>query len=632
MTTLALGLAVLPITGCGSGGSVPVDTPPIIIPPIIPPVTSYPGVAFTGTVQSGSQPVIGASVQLYAAGATGNGSAPTALLTAALTTDTSGNFSVYAAYPCPTSDAQIYLVSRGGKLPTASANSAIVFLATLGTCSKLASATHIVLNEVTTVANAWAASQFLSNGANLGASSTNSVGLANAIATAASLANPLTGSSPGATFPANGLATSPAPRINTLANLLNSCIASDAAYQACTGLLFSSSGGLIFTSSSTTTFDAALAIVRNPGTNVAALYARSLTSSAFKPALAKAPADWTLFLNFTGAGMASPSGVGVDSTGSVWAANYFNVASKFSPIGQPVFPSGVTGYGLASSYGIAIDPQDNAWIPNITSPGSVNNGLGSVTVLTPSGQPASGPAGFTQGGIYYPITVAIDPTTPNSSAFTTWVLDNGNSHLTHLTSSGTSLSGTAGFVSDFFAFPVALAIDAAHNVWLANQADVTVTRVSPDGKTFNNYACCNGVGPSGLAIDQQGNVWVANYYGDSVSELSSNGTVLIYAYTANGSLNHPQGIAIDGAGSVWVANFRAAYLTQLAGATSITPGRAISPLPGWAPDSNLFGAFAVAIDASGNIWVTNFNNDSITEFVGMATPVKTPLLGLPQTP
>jgi streptogramin lyase len=177
---------------------------------------------------------------------------------------------------------------------------------------------------------------------------------------------------------------------------------------------------------------------------------------------------------------------------------------------------------------------------------------------------------------------------------------------------------------------VAIAVDASHNVWVANQSAVTVTKVSPDGKTFTDYACCNGA--SGLAIDPTGNIWVANYYGDSVSEISSTGSIISNGYTSNGTIYHPQGIAADGAGNIWVANFRAGYLTELAGASSTNPGQPISPAAGWAPDSNLFGAFAVAIDATGNLWVTNFNNNSITEFVGIASPVKTPLLGPARTP
>ena len=42
--------------------------------------------------------------------------------------------------------------------------------------------------------------------------------------------------------------------------------------------------------------------------------------------------------------------------------------------------------------------------------------------------------------------------------------------------------------------------------------------------------------------------------------------------------------------------------------------------------------FSVAIDGAGNLWVTNFGNNSVTEFVGLAAPLKTPLIGLPQKP
>jgi hypothetical protein len=42
--------------------------------------------------------------------------------------------------------------------------------------------------------------------------------------------------------------------------------------------------------------------------------------------------------------------------------------------------------------------------------------------------------------------------------------------------------------------------------------------------------------------------------------------------------------------------------------------------------------FAVAIDASGNLWIPNFHNNTLTEIVGVATPVKTPQLGPVQSP
>src|SRR5260370_542533 len=74
------------------------------------------------------------------------------------------------------------------------------------------------------------------------------------------------------------------------------------------------------------TLDAVLNLFRNPAANVAGLYTLSAGVSTFTPALSAAPSDWTLFINYTGGGMNAPSGLGVDGTGNIWVANYFNVA------------------------------------------------------------------------------------------------------------------------------------------------------------------------------------------------------------------------------------------------------------------------------------------------------------------
>ena len=104
------------------------------------------------------------------------------------------------------------------------------------------------------------------------------------------------------------------------------------------------------------------------------------------------------------------------------------------------------------------------------------------------------------------------------------------------------------------------------------------------------------------------------------------------SYTGSGSIYHPQGIALDGAGSLWVANYRAPYLTELSAATSASPGAALSPAAGLGADAALLEAYAIALDASGDIWVTNQGNSTLTKFIGLATPVKTPLSGLPKVP
>jgi len=505
-------------------------------------------------------------------------------------------------------------------------NSSIELTTAVGACNWITNASQYVVNEATTVAAAWALAPFITTGGNVGTSSTNAVGLTNAFRTAASLVDPAAGTSPGTSFPANG--QSPAAKINSLANVLNACVVAAAASNGCDQLFAATATN---SQSPSNTLDAAINLVHNPSKNVATLFNLSAASTAFRPVLANAPPDWTLFVTFTGAGMNEPTGIGVDGSGNIWVSSYFGVVSEFSPIGMPVFANGITGYGLRSSYGLAIDSQNNLWIPNEDSPSTAvtNNALGTVTVLNSSGQPISGPTGFSSGGLNYPVSIAIDT---NATA---WVVDYGNSHITLLSSTGQPLSGTSGYAPPIapdsgFAFPVAIVVDGNHNGWIANEGGDYITRVSADGTQFVNVHCC--ASPQGLAIDQRGYIWASNFYGDSVSQISSASNTVISAGFSGGGVLHPVGLAVDGAGNVWVANFRGPSLSELAGSTSSTPGKALSPDAGWAPDAALLEAFGVAVDASGNVWVTNLGSNTITEFVGLASPRKNPVIGLPQAP
>jgi streptogramin lyase len=326
--------------------------------------------------------------------------------------------------------------------------------------------------------------------------------------------------------------------------------------------------------------------------------------------------------------MNAPSTLGVDSTGNIWVASYFSAVTEFSPTGSLLSgANGYTGGGLAHTYGLAIDAQNNAWVTNEDTASSVNNGNGSITVLNSSGQPVSGATGYASGGLNYPTGVAIDT---NATA---WVVNYGNSHVTLLSSSGQPLSGATGYTTPYFDFPIAVAIDGSHNGWVANLGETgsgsSVTKVSPDGTQFTNISCCDGA--AALAFDLSGNLWVANYYGDSISQISASGTVVSSGYTGGG-LNHPQGVAVDGSGSIWVANFRGPSITKLAGSAASSPGLVLSPSTGFAPDAKLLEAYSVAVDPSGNLWVTGFGDNSLTEFVGLASPLKTPVLTLPKAP
>ena len=583
-----------------------------------PPTSNYAGTALTGTVLAGLTPVVGASVQVYSAGTAGNGSAPTALGTA-VTTGANGKFSVPGSFVCPLSNSVLYAVARGGTVGAGSANAGIELMAVLGPCNSLTGTPNFTLDEATTTASAWALAQFLGTGGAMGASATNSSGITLAAATASNLVNMNTGSGAGVNFPGTG--TAPTARINSAANLLNACVASGSnTSSACTGLYAATTVGAAVPNN---TLDAALSLAKNPGANVSTLYTLSGASTAYSPVLSAAPADWTLPVNYGGGGMKDPTAVAVDSLGNVWVSNYYSVESVFNNNGAPVFASGITGNNLFESYGEAIDVNNNAWVADEESAYAINSGLGSLSVLNDTG---SSVGTYSSGDVYFPLAVAFDP------SGTAWIADYGNPNagVVLLSATGVPLSGSVGYSAENFDFPAALGTDSMCNAWVANQSSNTITMVMGDGSAFSDFAV--GRGPSGVAVDPSNNVWSANFFGDSLGLIRHDGVLLSGTGLTGGGVLHPQGIATDGAGTAWVANYRNAGISEFSSATATTPGVAISPATGWGADAGLLEAFGLAIDASGNVWVTNFATNTLTEFVGLAVPVKTPLLGPTRVP
>jgi streptogramin lyase len=97
-------------------------------------------------------------------------------------------------------------------------------------------------------------------------------------------------------------------------------------------------------------------------------------------------------------------------------------------------------------------------------------------------------------------------------------------------------------------------------------------------------------------------------------------------------MNAPRAVAVDGAGNAWIATERGSSLAEFASASSANPGALLSPSSGWAPDAQLVEPYGLAIDEAGNVWLTNYGNNTLTQFIGLAAPVKTPLLGPVRVP
>jgi hypothetical protein len=152
----------------------------------------------------------------------------------------------------------------------------------------------------------------------------------------------------------------------------------------------------------------------------------------------------------------------------------------------------------------------------------------------------------------------------------------------------------------------------------------------------------------GVAVDGGGNKWVANFTSQSVTRITPEGTVSSDSPIRGPSLIGPWGVAVDGDDNVWVSDFLGRTVTQLCGrvAANCPPGTAlgepISPPRGYT-SRGMQHTTAVQIDQAGSVWLANnwstatpianfLGGNGLIQFVGMAAPVDTPLIGVPRRP
>jgi DNA-binding beta-propeller fold protein YncE len=603
------------------------------------------GLAITGKVMGGQQAIVGARVYLFAANAgvftpnaTGYGNASVPLLTsqAGTTLDTSGGatsgdyyattgtggaFSITGDYSC-TANAQVYLYAVGGDAGSG-ANSAAGLMAVLGNCpggaSAFATATpYVVVNEVSTIAAAYAFAGYATDAVHVSSSGTSlaNTGIANAFANAANLESISTGAALTTTPAGNG--TVPQSEIYTLANILASCINSTGpGFTACTTLFSNAESAGSSGTVPTDTATAAINIAHNPGANIGTLYGLSTATPPFATALSVQPNDFTVGVIYSGGGLSGVAAFGIDALGDMWLVNDTgNSISEFGPSGAAISTaSGFTGGGLSNPTGIAIDNSGDVWtsFPNgnrISEFGS--NGIAITTA-----------SGYTGGGMNHPGSSAID------TIGNVWLANQNGNSISEFSSGGTPVLST-GYSGGGINNPRGVSIDGSGSVWLANQSGNSLSKFSSAGAAVSTASGYTGGGlntPKDLALDSSGNVWVANNGNNSISKFNTSGTAISTSsgYTGGG-LSAPVVIAIDGAGNVWLANQSGNSVSEFN-----SSGTAITGSNGYTCAGCMNSPAGPVIDGSGNVWVAN-NNNTITQLIGAATPVITPIVaGLPLT-
>ena len=269
-----------------------------------------------GLVHGGQQPVTGATIQLYAVGTTGDGSASTPLLSPAPISDANGAFSISGTYTCPSSSSLVYIVATGGNpgLASGSNNPALSMMAALGPCGSLSSSTFIFIDELTTVAAVYSLAPFMTSASSIGSTPADASALTAAFVQAAQLVNTSTGASPGTGIPSG--TSVPVEQINTIGNILSACINSPggtAGDNSTCGNLFSLTTPTGLTPA-TDIITATLHLANDPTLNTAALYGLVPAFAPFQPMQPQTPPDFSVRLTYTSGFTASPAEIDFPAT------------------------------------------------------------------------------------------------------------------------------------------------------------------------------------------------------------------------------------------------------------------------------------------------------------------------------
>jgi hypothetical protein len=641
LTAAIFSLSLPLLIGCGFSSNTPIATSSGHV---------------SGKVFGGQNPISGSTVTVWQVGSLGYGSSD-ALALATTTSAADGTFDIPpGTYTCPTDTTQVYITAAGGEATPGYSNSAILLATGLGNCASAQTQT-VEINEVTTVVTAYALESFYtysigSSGNTFGSPAGNmsALALSNAhtIPTLINLPD-------GTVNPDTATVKIEAAKIYSLANALAACVNSTSTSTACTDL-FNDAIDPNY-GKPTDTLQAVEVINFYPYQNVAAIYDLGVPQAPFV-GLSSAPNDWTIGVSYTtsalGLGIAgtatsgTSSTIDIDTSGRVWVPSnapgetgvgYFDPSTNTF-----TGPINATGITLTQPQYVAIDESGYVWVTDALS--------ANIEVVDSSGMAA--PIGGTLPGAKYLGPVSIDDSgdaflsyTDSSGAAHLGEITPGNTPATTFTTLGTFIYPPTGLnyvvgsdLPFFFASTsgsttpcLSEELDNPGSVPYTEQQDTSTADITQAPYTSSN--CISGgtalveADADGLASAGSDNVICSAQYGCFYSSIP-------------GFFSQPEGLATDGYGDEWNANAgNASVGTFYPTGNTSTPyeaaANAVPYLHGSANGATMTTPYGVAIDGSGNLWVSNAScvtNTAtlctptafvLSELIGVAGPTITPL-------
>lgn len=352
-----------------------------------------------------------------------------------------------------------------------------------------------------------------------------------------------------------------------------------------------------------------------------------------------------------------PTDVATDNAGNVYVAEDSGAIRKITPAGVVTTLAGnlsVSGFadgtGASASFdgpsGIATDSVGNVYVGDrwnnnirkITSAGEV------TTLAGVGGRGASYGDGMGLAASFYnPTGVATD------SSGNVYVADTSNSTIRKITPTGvvTTLAGTTGAIGSAdgrgaaakFNAPNGVATDSANNIYVADNGNHTIRKITPSGvvttlaglagvsgSADGNGATARFFKPTGVATDKADNIYVTDEFNFTIRKIAPSGMVTTLAGVvgvtghADGtgtaaSFNYSTGIATDSTGNVYVVDTfnhtirkitKAGVVTTLAGKAGVA-----GSADGTGAAARFYNPTGIVIDGSGNAYVADSGNNTI---------------------
>lgn len=348
-------------------------------------------------------------------------------------------------------------------------------------------------------------------------------------------------------------------------------------------------------------------------------------------------------------------------------------------VGQPTASGSADGAGSNARfyhpYGIAVDSGSNLYVVDtnnstvrrITRSGTTWN----VTTIAGSAGSSGTADGIGSAARFYsPGGIAVD------SGTNLYVSDTYNSTIRKISQSGstwnvTTIAGSprtngtadgAGSAALFYN-PQAIAVDSGTNLYVVDTVNYTVRRISQSGSAWNvttiagvprTTGTTDGAGsvarfnyPYGIAVDSGTNLYVADNSNSTVRKITKSGSiwnVTTIAGSAGSSgtadgigsaakLYYPRGITVDSGTNLYVTdtyNYIIRKISKSGAAWNVTTiggnPRVRGTSDGFGSSAGFYQIAGIAVGASGNVYVTDYVDDRISEGISQWPPAITSAL------